>query len=194
VPSAFTSAKLSPRDQDEAARLGHTWYYRPLRVFSDAHGYAFLYVAAAGLLAALLYPEYRNRETLGGVAGAIALAALLFLATHLLRTWTRRRRLRRRNAEFETWAFSDEGLLFRYRGSLRIERWTTHKSAVLSDRVLVLRLHKTSRKFRVVPIAELSSKDREQLLPILRENLGAGNIDEVSNRASHLRPNVVNHI
>ncbi len=110
---------------------------------------------------------------------------------HLLRTWTRRRRLRRRNAEMETWAFSREGLLFRYRGSLRIERWTAHKSAILSDRLLVLRLHKTSRKFRVVPVAELGSGDREQLLATLRENLGVSNVQEASIHTSSLRPNVV---
>jgi hypothetical protein len=192
VRSPFTSAKISSRDQDDAARLAHTWYYRPLRLFSDLHGYVYLYVAVAAALAALLYPRYRNRETLLGAAGALALAASLFLLTHLLRTWTRRRRLRRRNAEMETWAFSREGLLFRYRGSLRIERWTAHKSAALSDRLLVLRPHKNSRKFRVVPVAALSPGEREHLLATLRENLGPANVKEASIHGSMLRPNVVN--
>jgi len=187
VKPIILSTALTEQDWLYAVRLARRWYYWPLRLLSDVHGYAFLYLAIVCAGAVVLYPAYRTQDVLLGIPVCLAIGLVLLWITGLLRKRSVRKKVRRHNAKASKATIFDGGIMF---GGAVIP-WKRFRSAVVGDGLVVLRLAKRRKAIQTFAIASLSSIQREELIATLRHNLGPRHMKEASIRGSRLRPNVI---
>lgn len=183
---------LNERQWEDVIRLTRRWYVWPIRFVGESHAYAFLYVAAAGVLAVLLYPAvFKRPAVLLGILSCFLLGAGMLWLSERYRRYRRRRSLRKYNSHAVAGIIRDDGVVFPDATSVLIVPWASYRSAILTGDVLILFMTNQHHTVRVFCIAAITPAEREALLACLRHNLGPDNTKEAPIRRSRLRPNVV---
>ena len=183
---------LNEGQWEEVIRLTRRWYVLPIRFVGESHAYAFLYVAAAGVLAVLFYPAvFKNPVVLIGILSCFLLGAVMLWLSERFRLYLRRRSLRKYNSHAVAGIIRDEGVVFPDPQPALFAPWVSYRSAILTSEVLILFMTKRRHTVRVFCIAAITPAQREDLLACLRHNLGADKTKEAPIRRSRLRPNVI---
>jgi len=183
---------LNEGQWEDVIRLTRRWYILPIRFVGESHAYAFLYVAAAGVIAVLLYPApFRTPVVLLGIVSCLLIGAVMLWLSERFRRHLRRRSLRKYNSRAVAGMIRDDGVVFPDANPILIAPWASYHSAILTSEILILFMRKQSHTVRVFCVAAITPAQREDLLACLRHNLGADKTKEAPIRRSRLRPNVI---